>query len=99
MDDLVGLFTSTAQGTVLLHRLSESISEQKRYKKRAKIAIRQVYTPTEAVGLISELEMPKKVMFLAMSLFCVINALCNRSLWCASGHLHTFEAISFSDIV
>ena len=38
-------------------------------------------------------------MFLAMSLFCVIDALCNRSLWCASDHLHTFEAISFSYIV
>ena len=41
----------------------------------------------------------KKVMFLAMSLFCVIDALCNRSLWCASDHLHTLEAISFSYIL
>ena len=41
----------------------------------------------------------KKVMFLAMSLFCVIDALCNRFLWCASDHLHTFEAITFSYIV
>ena len=38
-------------------------------------------------------------MFLAMSLFCIIDALCNRSLLCASNHLHTFEAISFSYIV
>ena len=41
----------------------------------------------------------EKVMFIAMSLFCVIDALYKRSLWCASDHLHTFEAISFSDIV
>ena len=45
------------------------------------------------------LKCQKKVMFLAMSLFCVIDALCNRSLWCASDHLHTFEAISLSYIV
>ena len=38
-------------------------------------------------------------MFLAMFLFFVIDALCNRSLRCASDHLHTFEAISFSYIV
>ena len=44
--------------------------------------------------------MPKeKVMFLAMSLFCVFDTLCNRSLWCASDDLHTFEVITFSYIV
>ena len=42
MDDLVGLFTLTAPGTALLDRLNECISKQKRYKKRAKDAIRQV---------------------------------------------------------
>ena len=42
MDDLVGLFTLTAPGTALLDRLNERISKQKRYKKRAKDAIRQV---------------------------------------------------------
>ena len=100
MDDLVGLFTSTAPGTALLDRLNERISRQKRYKERAKDAIRQVYTATEAVCLDSELERSKgKLMFIAMSLFCVIDALCNRPSWCASGHLHTFEAISFSYIV
>ena len=31
--------------------------------------------------------------------FFVIDALCNRSSWCVSDHLHTFEAISFSYIV
>ena len=45
------------------------------------------------------LKCKKKVMFLAVSLFCVIDAFCNRFLWCASDHLHTFEAISFSYIV
>ena len=60
IDDLVGLFTSTAPGTTLLDRLNEGIKKQKRYKKRAKDAIRQVYTPTEAVRVALELEMPKK---------------------------------------
>ena len=60
MDDLVGLFTPTALGTALLDRLNARINEQKRYKKRAKDAIRQVYTPTEAVCLVLELEMPKQ---------------------------------------
>ena len=60
MDDLVGLFTSTAPGTALLDRLNARINKQKRYKKRAKDAIRQVYTPTEAVRLVLELEMPNK---------------------------------------
>ena len=60
MDDLVGLFTSTAPGTALLDRLNARINKQKGYKKRAKDAIRQVYTPTEAVCLVLELEMPKK---------------------------------------
>ena len=60
MDDLVGLFTSTAPGTALLDRLNARINKQKRYKERAKDAIRQVYTPTEAVRLILELEMSKK---------------------------------------
>ena len=47
-----------------------------------------------------QLEMPKKkVMFIAMYPFCVIDALCNRPSWCTSGQLHTFEAISFSYIV
>ena len=41
----------------------------------------------------------EKVMFIAMSLFCVIDALCNHFLWCASDYLHTFEAIAFSYIV
>ena len=60
MDDLMGVFTSTAPGTALLDRLNELTSKQKGYKKRAKDAIRQVYTPTEAVCLVLELEMPKK---------------------------------------
>ena len=38
MDDLVGLFTSTAPGTALLDRLNARIKKQKRYKKRAKDA-------------------------------------------------------------
>ena len=33
---------------------------KKGYKKRAKDAVRQVYTPTEAVRLVLELEMTKK---------------------------------------
>ena len=60
MDDLVGLFTSTAPGTTLLNRLSGHISKQKRYRKRAKDAIRLVYTLTEAVNLVLDLETPKK---------------------------------------
>ena len=60
MDELVGLFTSTAPGTALLDRLNARINKQNRYKKRAKDAIRQVYTLTEAVRLVLELEMPKK---------------------------------------
>ena len=60
MDDLVGLFTSTAPGTTLLDRLNARINKQKRYKKHAKDAIRQIYTPTEAVRLALELEMPKQ---------------------------------------
>ena len=100
MDDLLELFTSTAPGTALLDRLNARINKQKRYRNRAKDASQQVYTPTEAVCLVLELEMPKqKVMFLAMSLFCDIDALCTRSLWCASDDLHTFEAISFPYIV
>ena len=64
------LGTASAPGTALLDRLNERISKQKRYKKRAKNAIGQVYTPNEAVRLFSELEMPQKmVMFIAMSLF------------------------------
>ena len=51
MDDLIGLFTSTAPGTTLLDRLNAGINKQKRYKKPAKDAIRQVYIPTEAVRL------------------------------------------------
>ena len=58
--DLMGLFTSTAPGTALLDRLNARINKQKRYKKRAKDAIRQVYTPTEAVRFVLELEMLKK---------------------------------------
>ena len=42
MDDLVGLFTSTAPGTALLDRLNARINKQKQYKKRAKDTIRQV---------------------------------------------------------
>ena len=100
MNDLVGLFTSTVPGTALLDRLNARISKQKRYKKRAKHGIWQIYTPTKAVCPVLELEMPKKkVLLIAMSLFCVIHALCNRPSWCASDHLHTFDAISFSYIV
>ena len=85
MDDLVGLFTSLAPGTALLDCLNERISKQKRYKKCAKDAIRQIYTPSEAICLVLKLEMPKKkVMFIAMSVFCVIDALYNRASWCAS---------------
>ena len=99
MNDLVGLFTSMPLGTALLDRLNARINKRRRYEKRAKDAVWQVYTPTKAVRLILQLEMPKKVIFIAMSLFCVIDALCNCSLWCASDHLQTFEAISFSYIV
>ena len=60
MDDLVGLFTSTAPGTALLDRHNARINKQKRYRKHAEDAIRQVYTPNEAVCLVLELEMPKK---------------------------------------
>ena len=60
MDDLVELFTTTAPGTALLDRLNARINNQKRHKKRAKDAPRQVSTPTEAVRLVLELEMPKK---------------------------------------
>ena len=60
MDDFVGLFTGTASSTALLDRLNAHINKQKRYKKRAKDAIWQVYTPTEAVRLVLELEIPKK---------------------------------------
>ena len=94
MADLVGLFTATAPGTALLDRLNTRINNKKRYKKRAKDAIGHVNTPTEAVSVALELEMRnKKVMFIAMSLLCVFDALCNRSLWCASDHLHAFEAV------
>ena len=60
MVDPMGLFTSTAPGTALLDRLNARINKQKGYKKRAKDAIRQVYTPTDAVRFVLELEMPKK---------------------------------------
>ena len=60
MDDLVGIFTSTAPGTAPLDRLNARINKQKRYKKRAKDAIQQVCTPTEAIRLLLELAMPKK---------------------------------------
>ena len=60
MDDLLRLSTATAQGIALLDHLNARTSEQKRYKKRAKDAIWQVYTPAEAVGLVLEIEMPKK---------------------------------------
>ena len=100
VDDLVGLFASTAPGTALLDRLNERISKQMQYRSGAKDAVRQVYTPTEAVRLVLKLEMPqKKVLFIAMSLFCVIDALCNRPSWCASAQVHTFEAMSFSYII
>ena len=100
IDDVVGLFTATAPGIALSDRLNARMNKQKRYKKRAKDAIQQGYTPTGAVWLVMELEMPKKkVVFIAMSLFCVIDALCNRSWWCASDQLHTFEAASFSYLV
>ena len=60
MDDFVQLCTSTALGTALFDRCNERISKQKPYKKRAKDAVRQVYTTNEAVSLVLELEMPKK---------------------------------------
>ena len=60
MDDLVSVFTLRAPGIALLERPNERMSTQKHYKKRAKNAVWQVYTPTEAVCLILELEMPKK---------------------------------------
>ena len=60
MDDLVGLFTATAPGTALLGRLNARINKQKQYKKRAKDALWQVYTPTEAVRPVLELDMPRK---------------------------------------
>ena len=60
MDDLVGLFTSREPGTTLFDRLDARINKQKRYKKHAKDAIRQVCTPTEAVCPVLELETPKK---------------------------------------
>ena len=66
MDYVVGLFTATAPGIAILDRLNARINKQ----------IRQLYTPSEAVWLVLELEMPEKGMFFAMSLFCVIDALC-----------------------
>ena len=60
IDDVVGLFTATALGIALLNRLNAQINKERRYKKRAKGTIRQVYTPTEAVGLVLELEMPNE---------------------------------------
>ena len=60
MDDLVGPFTATAPGIALLNRLNARILKQERYKKRPKDAIQQVYTPTEAVQLVLELEMQNK---------------------------------------
>ena len=60
MEDLVGLFTSTALVTALWYRLNARINNQKRYKKHAKDPIRQVVKRTKAVCLILELEMPKK---------------------------------------
>ena len=60
INDLVGLFTSTAPGTALLDRHNARINKQKRYKKRAKDAIWQVYTPTEVVCLVLEFEWLKK---------------------------------------
>ena len=60
MDDFVERFTATAPGTALLERLNARINKQRRYKKRAKDAIRQVHTPTEAVCLILKLEMPRE---------------------------------------
>ena len=80
MDDLVGLFTSTAPGTALLDRLNEHISKQKRYKKRSKDAIRQVYTPNEAVRLLLELEKPKKRYCLLLCLSFALMMRCATAL-------------------
>ena len=71
MDDLLGLFTSMAPGTALLDHLKARINKQKQYKKGAKDAIWQVYTPTEAVRLVLELDMPKKRdVFFYVSFLC-----------------------------
>ena len=60
MDDLVKLFTSTAPGTAPLDRLNASINNKNSTRNPAKDTVRHVYTPTEAVRLILELEMAKK---------------------------------------
>ena len=60
IDDLVAQFTGTAPSTALFNRLNARIKKQIRYKKRAKDAIWQVHTPTEAVCLVWELDMPNK---------------------------------------
>ena len=107
MDDLVGLFTSTAPGTALSNRLNARINKQKRYKKRAKDAIRQVYTPTEAVRLVLELEMSKKrgcfllCRFFALLMHCA-TALCGVqvttcTLW-KPYHSHTSSNVVIQSI-
>ena len=80
MDDLAGLFTSTAPGTAVLHRLNERISEQKRYKKRENDAIWQVYTPNEAICLVLGLEMPRKRECLLLYLFFALLMRCATAL-------------------
>ena len=59
MHDLPGLCTATALGTALVDHLKARINKQKPHKKIAKDAIRQLYTPTEAVRLVVELRVPK----------------------------------------
>ena len=80
MDDLVGLFTSTAPGTALLDRLNARINQQNGYQKCAKDAIWQVCTPTEAVCLILELEMPKKSRCLLLCHFFALLMRCATAL-------------------
>ena len=60
MGDLVGLFTATAPGIAVLNRLNARINKRKPYNKHAKDAIRQVYTPTEAVWIVLELKCQRK---------------------------------------
>ena len=93
------LFTSTPPGTALLDRVNERISKQKRYRKQAKDAIRQVFTPNNAVRVVLQPKMPNNSNVYCYVSFCVIDALCNRPPWCVTGHLQTFKAMSLSYII
>ena len=107
MDDLVGLLTSTAPGTALLDRLNARINKHQRYKKHAKDANRQVYTPTEAVRLVLELEMPKErwcfllCRFFALLMHCATTPCGVQVTSCTPSkpyHSHTSSNVVFNSI-